>query len=244
MDNTAILLSAYADGELDATTTAQAEALIASDPAARRMVELHRETRALLRAAMPEALFAPDNAQFAVQTGTATRRRFALSAAVAAVVIGCVGFTGGAYWATPVPDARAHLLDEVAEYHDIFSKETTHLVEVPASRTDEIKAWLGPRIGRDIAIPDLTPAGLRFAGARMLVIDSAPVANLIYTRDDGPPVALCILAHTGKPSEVRIDRHGTLLLAHWNDDTHVFVIAAEADAASMKRFANYARAPL
>jgi anti-sigma factor RsiW len=38
-------------------------------------------------------------------------------------------------------------------------------------------------------VPDLTVAGLRFAGGRMLVVGDHPVAALMYTRGEGLPIA-------------------------------------------------------
>ena len=52
------LLVAYVDGELDAATAQEVEALLASDPQALQRVEMFRETAALLRAAFDDRFYA------------------------------------------------------------------------------------------------------------------------------------------------------------------------------------------
>ncbi len=131
-----------------------------------------------------------------------------------------VGFGGGVVSSNLMTSERQHLVDEVAEYHAVQSRETRHLVEVPATQTDDLTTWLGRRLDRHLAVPDLTQAGLNFAGGRMVVIDRKPAATFIYTRDNGPPVAICIIKSGGTASGVRIDRRGALNLSSWTDGTY------------------------
>lgn len=232
-----LLLAAYADGELTPEAADDVERILAIDPAARRIVELHRGTTSLLRAALAEPAFATDAATTpSVPRGTwAGRHGWAVAASLA---IGIVGFGGGTLWSSLEAPPLAHFLDEVAEYHAVFSRETTHLVEVPATEINELQAWLGERIGRKLAVPDLSVSGLRFAGGRMLVIDSAPVAELVYTRADGPPIALCIGGRQSKPAPIQHDRRGTMHLAYWTEGAHTFAVVGQADAS---RLLDYAR---
>ena len=232
------LLSAYADGELDRTTAREVEQIIATDPAARRQVAMHREISALLHAACTERVFSAGNLPLALAPPrrTVVNRRFGWAIA-ASIAVGVIGFGGGAVWSGGHPSAREHALDEVAEYHEVFSRETVHLVETPASQADHIKAWLGQRMERTIEIPDLSAAGLQFAGARMLVIDRRPVANLIYTRANGLPIAFCILYLDGNPSSLRLDRRGGLSLASWGNGTYGFVVVGEVETGAMRDIA-------
>jgi anti-sigma factor RsiW len=83
---------------------------------------------------------------------------------------------------------------QVAQYHKIYAREQRHLVEVSAAETPHIEQWLGKRLD-DLAfkVPDLSAFGLTFKGARMLVVNGAPVAQLVYLPADGRAVALCII---------------------------------------------------
>ncbi|HEY0065659.1 MAG TPA: hypothetical protein VGC21_26320, partial [Telluria sp.] len=97
-------------------------------------------------------------------------------------------------------------------------------MEVPASQTDHLKSWLEMRVERKLEIPDLSSSGLHFAGARLVVLERMPVAALMYTRDTGLPVALCIMLKQGTPIGVRLDRRGPIQLASWEDGSHAYIV--------------------
>jgi anti-sigma factor RsiW len=243
MEDEDMLLTAYADGELDPVHAEEVECRLAVDSAARRTVEVHREMTALLCAACSENVYTGGTPVLPLRS--AMRRpapvwrgsRVAWAAVIAAAWIGAFG--GGAIWGGWTPDSRAAVLNEVAEYHQVYSRETNHLVEIPAANRAELARWLAQRVGRAIDAPDLTEAGLTFAGGRMLVIDAKPVAELMYTRADGLPVALCVTAAAvqGANDVVRLDQRGELRLASWTNGGHVFVVVGEADAVAIRDLA-------
>ncbi len=233
------MLSAYVDGELDASAIAEVEQILAHDPAACRTVENHRETSALLRAAFAEPLF-HEGTERLIRIPAASRRPSPrmISWAIAASVLACViGFGGGVLWSGRDSNLRMALLDEATEYHQVLSRETTHLVEVPASQSDEIRRWLGHRIERRIDIPDLTQAGLDFVGARLQVIDGKPVANLYYNRDRGPPIAICLTQFEGAAEPVQIDRRNGLRVASWFDGHFAYLIVGDLEASMARALA-------
>ncbi len=225
------VLSAYVDGELDAAEVAEVEALLATDAQARRTVEMYRETGALLRAAMAEPFFAEGSQDLLDRPRQrAERAGWPVAWAIAACILACViGFGGGTVWGSWTGGAREALIDEVAEYHAVYSRETVHLVEVPAAQSEHLRTWLGHRIERRLDIPDLAVAGLTFAGGRMLVIGGRPAAGLTYTRDRGPPVALCILQFEGPAEEIRVERRGNLRVAIWQDGHYAYLIVGDLD---------------
>lgn len=225
------VLSAYVDGELDAAAAAEVEALLATDAQAQRLVEMYRETGALLRAAMAEPFFAEGSHDLLDRPRLrAGRAGWPVAWAIAASIVACViGFGGGTVWGSWSGGPREALIDEVAEYHAVYSRETVHLVEVPAAQSEHLRTWLGHRIERRLDIPDLTAAGLQFAGGRMLVIGGKPAANLTYTRDRGQPVALCILQSEGPAEELRVERRGGLRVAIWQDGHYAYLIVGDLD---------------
>ena len=239
-------LVAYVDGELDPIEAAAVERLIAQDPALRATVETFRETSAALRAACAENFYADGLAHLLLPRRPPMRdgRRRLGWAAAACLLAGVFGFGGGTYWASPSGSAHEALLSEIAEYHEVFSRETGHLVEIDAEHADDLYAWLGARLNRRVSAPDLSAAGLRFAGGRMLVIDGKPVADFLYTRADGRPVALCIAHADGKPIGMRIDARGDLRLASWDAGKHRFVVVGELDPTGARRIAELAAAQI
>ena len=227
------LLSAYVDGELDAEAVAEVEVLLAGDAQARRVVEMYSETAALLRAAMAEGFFAAGEPVLPAAVPALVRpvrSGWPVSLAMAAAIAACVvGFGGGLGWSRWTASELDHLLDEVAEYHVVYSRETTHLVEIPAERSDELKRWLGHRLERRLDIPDLVPAGLHFAGGRMLVVDGKPMADLLYTRDRGAPVALCIVQSNAPADDIHVERRHGQRIAVWHDGSYAYFIVGDLD---------------
>ena len=249
-DDMDALLVAYADGELDETSMAEVETYLAMTPEAQRTLAIYRETAALLRAAFPESRYARGDVQQDNPLIRPAQKRRGLRlpqytwAVAAALVMGVIGYAAGAFWPGLVESRRDRILDEVAQYHSIYSRETVHLVEVPATQEDHLKAWLGKRVNASLVIPNFNQDGLTFAGGRLVVLDGEPVAELMYTRPTGLPIALCILYHVGQPSTIAMERRGNLNLATWNDGSHSYFVVGEADPATIQGLATLARKQL
>jgi anti-sigma factor RsiW len=242
------LLVAYADGELDDALVTEVEAYLAASPTAQRTLAIHRETAALLRAAFPESRYARNEMpqsirRTATKPGRLHMPRFTWAVA-ASLAMGIIGYAAGALWPGLIESRRDRMLDEVAEYHSIYSRETVHLVEVPATQEDHLKAWLGKRVNASLVIPNFNQDGLTFAGGRLVVLDGEPVAELMYTRPSGLPIAFCVLYHVGQPSTITVERRGDLNLATWNDGSHSYFVVGDADPSTIQGLAMLARKQL
>lgn len=237
MTETDARLVAYADGELDPAAAGEVERLLEQKPAARRAVEIYRETAALLRAACGEHLYAEGSERLMPRRAPvrrwAPRHRLALGTAMAACV---VGFLGGWQWAHSGPAPGPSLAVEAAEYHAVFSRESQRMVEIPADRAEEITAWFGDRLHRPITVPDLSAEGLRFAGARMLVFAGRPLALFMYTRANGRPIGFCITLSDGR-SPVRVEQHDGERTAVWQEGSYAYVVVGDVSEDAIRRIA-------
>jgi len=236
------LLVAYVDGELDAASIAEVERILAENEEARRSVQIYRETTVLLRAACAESVYANGAPPFAATPPRRRRARWQRPlAAAAAVVLLLLGY--GAGWTTAPHADDDGFIDDVAEYHEIYSRETTHLAEVPAEQSDEISRWLGERLQRPIVAPDLHAQGLHFAGARLWISDGKPVADLLYTRAEGLPVAFCIVhaADDAKASGIAVTSRGDERVAYWQSEGYTFAVVGDLTAAQARAIAEHAR---
>ncbi len=240
-----IMLVAFADGELDPTTTWLVEQQLARDPALAERVALLRATGTLLR----EALSGRDH--LAVPPALASRvARLAQPRRpwrpwLAAAMVGGLLLAGAnladrlPFNADPARASIAHVMDEIADYHGVFASEREHLVEIPAERKDHLQAWLGDRLQLAFKIPDLRDHGLDFQGGRLLAVDRLPVAQLMYTGKDGIPVALCIALIAGDASPVLQRRDdGDLALFGRGQGHHVFVLVGPASNKYLPDIAN------
>ncbi len=239
MSDTDALLVAYVDGELDPETALEIERQIAADPRMQQRLEMYRETAGLLRAACSEHVYAADVEQLMPAVPCVLRRAprrygWALGTALAACA---AGFLGGVQWVRWPQSPSSEFVAEVAEYHAVFAREERHLVEVPADRTEELTGWLGQRLEKRLTVPDLSAEGLRFAGGRMLVIDGRPVAQLMYTRAVGRPVAICITKLAIPAAPVQQDVHDAQRTAIWRDGAYAYVVVGEVGEAAMRLIA-------
>jgi anti-sigma factor RsiW len=132
------------------------------------------------------------------------------------------------------------LLEEIADYHAVYARETIHQVEVPASQTTHIESWLGDRLHRRLQVPDLSRQGLQFSGARLLVVDGAPVADLMYRWPDRDhePVALCITFATEPEASPRLDAREGIQQLVWQRNGYAYVLAGWATPTTLQRIAD------
>jgi anti-sigma factor RsiW len=222
------MLVAYADGELGVEEFAAVEAYLETDPVARDKVRALRETSVLLRAA-----YAPDEVQKrrAVRIFEQARRHSRFSRTVRAGMAAAAGVLllagAGVIGIRLQPDERVHTMAEVAEYHTLYAQETTHLVEVPASRQAELEEWLGARLHRTLAVPDLSGDGWSFEGGRMLAAGSAPIAQLLYSAPGRAPIALCITFSDAAESKPRQYIEEGMRMAAWDAAGYLYVIVGD-----------------
>ncbi len=199
-------LSAFLDRELPADRMRDIDALLAVDPdlcdrlaalrgadafAARRLAALLEEPVPL---ALARAIAAKQGRSWA---GSASVGWSAVAGAAAGALVASALFM----IALPTAPAVRTWTDEIADYHRVYAKEDRHLVEVGPEESDHVRAWLGARIGRAFAIPDLSEHGLSYRGARLLVASGAPVAQLVYTLQDSSVFALCLTPRPDQPDQ-------------------------------------------
>ncbi|MCO5150995.1 MULTISPECIES: anti-sigma factor family protein [unclassified Shinella] len=84
-------------------------------------------------------------------------------------------------------------LDDIADYHRIYARQTRHLVEVPASDKEHIVEWLSASTGVPFKLPDLSDQNLTFEGARLLVAGGKPAAQLLYRNAQNEVFAICFV---------------------------------------------------
>jgi anti-sigma factor RsiW len=121
------------------------------------------------------------------------------------------------------------LIDDIAEIHQVYSRAHRHVLKVPADQVQELMAWLGNHVRRNVEAPNLAAAGLRFAGGRMLVINGGQVAELYYARDDGLPIALCIAPMPGRNAPLNVEQRGEQRAAYWVKGGFAFIVVGEID---------------
>jgi anti-sigma factor RsiW len=227
------LLMAFADGELDQAAAAEVSACIAHDPDAQDKVRQFRQSANLVRAVFDQAHLRPgvpghrEIPQAQPKAKLSSWPRQSLMAASLAMFLLGIGTGAGLILARPGPIFSDRLLDEVADYHLLYARESEHQVEVPATRLAHIEAWLGDRLHRKLVVPDLSAQRLTFVGARLLSVDGVPVAQLLYQAPghEHQPMAFCIAPDGSPDAALRGEEHDGLREVTWSRSGYTYVLA-------------------
>ena len=260
-----VRLSAYIDGEVNEAERKELEQLVARDDEARRILEMLQAGNSFGNKAFEEFLHdpvplslvrrikqgpgvTPKSERVVTAAPRQARLRLwprALAASVALLLIGgstgfIIGKTGNDD-AQPVNMAAARTwLDDIADYHRIYSRQTAeHLVEVRASGDGKIESWLASSVGVNFSLPNLSASGLTFEGARLLVAAGKPVAQLMYKNEDGDVFAICFLkskpgATDGKMTESMRD---DIAMISWQKAGASYVVVGPSADANLHQLA-------
>lgn len=130
-------------------------------------------------------------------------------------------------------------LDDIADYHRIYSRQARHLVEVPANDAAHIVEWLSASTGVKFQLPDLSAEKLTFEGARLLVAGGKPTAQLLYRDADNEVFAICFLQ--SEPVEDRTSlaesMRNDIGLVSWQKGNASYVVVGPSADPNLERIA-------
>lgn len=150
--------------------------------------------------------------------------------------------TRGFSFDAPAPASLPSIaVTSVAGVHDVYSRETSRLAELPAGDAEALKSWLSASTGVAFAIPDLTSDGLSFEGGRLVAVDGQPTGALFYKDAKGEVVAVYFARGTTTGSQTA--QGASQYLSGTKGDTAWFV-AAPNGAAALKDVASKVSAAL
>jgi len=143
---------------------------------------------------------------------------------------------------SPAPiSLPAIAVTSVADVHDVYSKETTRLAEVPATEAASLKSWLAASTGVTFNIPDLAADGLNFQGGRLVAVDGNPTGALYYKDAKNEVVAIYFTKGTATSGQTA--QGANQYLSGSKGDTAWFVAGPNGDSA-LKDIASKASAAL
>jgi anti-sigma factor RsiW len=233
-------LSAAVDGHLPPERAAAVEAYLAANPDERARFEQYRGMQQQLRQAFAEPSGATLPTRLRVPRLLAERRRRAywqLAAAAAAVLLLVVGGVGGwsaRDWRLGLPccnqtaQVEREITNDALAAHRVFSVEVRHPVEVGAAQEAHLVQWLSKRLGRPLAVPNLTAAGFQLIGGRLLPSEGGPAAQFMYQKGD---TRLTLYERSDDAGETgfRYSEDNGLGVFYWSDRDFGYALAAKAD---------------
>jgi anti-sigma factor RsiW len=192
-------LHAYVDGALSATRHAEVEEYLRGHADIAARVQVFAAQRAALRAALAPILEEPVPPELSLPTLIARHRRPAslpwrqIAASVLLLTLG-----GAAGWTLRGTSAETSgviaLAQEAADSYAVYTPDRARPVEIRATDRDVLAHWLSVRLDRSIKVPDLSAAGYRLMGGRLVATAHGPAGMFMYDNDHGMRLVLLVRA--------------------------------------------------
>lgn len=231
-----------------ATTLRAAFADFVTEPVPERLIAAARgETATPVEAEIVElrprrADPPPPSARWYIQLATAAGL-FGLA------VGGGVGFVGNSLLAPGrIPTDRQiqtaatnNWLDNAAGDYKLMINAGDTLVDVPASADNgDVLQKISQNLPQQVRLPDLKPWGLSFRGARLVVVDGKPAAQLVYTTDNKAIGPLALIIGSTKQSDVAptFERRQDLNLLYWRHQGRASVLVGQSEIGYLWGIAN------
>lgn len=239
-------LHAFVDDRLDSGRLETVRAYLASNPAEAARVAAFAADRDRLRAAFRPLADAPIPSHLDVRRIIEDRRRrrgwWRLPAAAAAALV--VGIGGG--WqlrgTPPAQNGVAALAREAADNYRVYAYDTVRPVEIGAAEQARLVSWVSSRLQRPVTAPDLTRAGFRLLGGRLVTTPHGPAAMFLYDGAGGQRLAV-VIRPMAVETQTRMSEHadGGLGGVAWADDGLGYSLVGAASARELHPLADEVR---
>ncbi|SFU45925.1 Transmembrane transcriptional regulator (anti-sigma factor RsiW) [Methylobacterium sp. 174MFSha1.1] len=250
-------LQALVDDRLDPARRPEVEAYLAGNPDARARVERLRRLGGDLRAAFAPVAVEPVPARLNLAHIAAARRSprgptkwvparwVPAQYAAAASVLLALGGLGG--WAlhgalAPSPAGIEALAQEASASFAVYAPDRIRPVELAGADRDEIARWFSARLARRVGVPDLSAAGYRLMGGRLVATAQGPAGLLMYDDSRGTRLVM-LIRPMAEPGDAPMREHTTGSAAGyaWAKDGLGYSLVGPADLAGLHPLANEIR---
>ncbi|HVH74305.1 MAG TPA: hypothetical protein VM755_05260 [Stellaceae bacterium] len=133
-------------------------------------------------------------------------------------------------------------LDNAAGYFKLFVRAGDNaLVDVPA--TGDTRAALekiSQSLPQALRLPDLKPWGLNFRGARLVVVEGRPAAQLVYTTENKAIGPLTLIIGSSKKPDIAptFNRRQNVNVLYWRHQGRAYALVGQADIGYLWGIAN------
>jgi anti-sigma factor RsiW len=241
-------LHAYLDGELSAEDRRELDAWLTDSPEARERLQRFAADRALLRDALEPVLREPVPAAMTAAVNDALPRRGTRNwrRAAAALAIFALGALAG--WsasqqlqprlAGAPAVAEQAIAEQAIDAHLVYLPEVRHPVEVGADERDHLVTWLSRRLGHPLTAPDLSEAGFRLMGGRLLPAGGGAGAQFMYEDGEGERLTLLIAVNPeGRQTAFRLMARDGTRTFYWFDGPFGYALTGAIAEETLLRLA-------
>jgi len=246
------LLMAYVDGELSAEVRSEVEAGAAHSPELAKRLSAMRASALPYGAAFERQVLPPVPPQLA-------RRISELAGASAAAPLRAnaarvwprmaAAFVAGALFCLVALELRSNAgrllsasapvapwIQAVADYQQLYSRETLASVTEDPQLTREIVGNLQGADALAIQIPDLRSAGLAFKRVQRLNFHGQPVVQIVYLPEQGGgPVALCVTRDREPDASPQTQQVGEMQTVAWRRGNLGYVLLGKGSQIDLSR---------
>jgi anti-sigma factor RsiW len=133
-------------------------------------------------------------------------------------------------------------LDNAAGYFKLFVSAGDNLpVDIPATGDPgEALQKISQSLPHEVRLPDLKPWGLDFRGARLVVAEGRPAAELVYTTGNKAIGPLTLIIGSSKQPDISptFDHRQDVNLLYWRHQGHAYALVGQADIGYLWGIAN------
>ena len=115
------------------------------------------------------------------------------------------------------------------------------LIDVPASSdTSEALQKISQSLPQQVRLPDLKPWGLSFRGARLVVVNGRPAAQLVYVTDNKAIGPLTLVIGASKQPDITrtFERRQDVNLLYWRHQGRAYALVGQTDIGWLWGIAN------
>jgi anti-sigma factor RsiW len=234
-------LHAYVDNELPGERRADVETWLASHPDDAERVQSWRAMAEALHARYDQVANEPVPRRLDLERLGQQPRKWLYGAVAASLIAFAAG--GGVGWlahgAAAKPSVFQSFTLDALDAHRLYVVEVRHPVEVPGSERAHLQQWLTKRCGWDVRAPELSAAGLKLVGGRLLPGPTGPASFLMYESASGERFTVYTAKASTETTQMRYTRQDNEGALFWADRGVGYVVSGGSDR---ERLAQVARA--
>jgi anti-sigma factor RsiW len=240
-------LHGYVDQLLEPERRTEVAAYLDAHPDVARRVATFSGQRDLLRSALAPIADEPLPPELNLSRIIEARKQrpTRLWWAVAAMLLLSVGSLGG--WIArgsmlASSSGLAALAQEAADSFNVYAPDRVRPVEVRASDGAQLVQWLSDRMHQAIKVPDLTTAGYRLMGGRLIATSHGPAAMFMYDDDRGDRLVVLTRPMTAdQNAPMTPQSNGEVAGFAWADGGMGYSLVGRSAAESLRPIANEVR---
>ena len=243
-DERALLVHAYLDGELDPVNALAVSRQVATDPLLAAELARIDALRRAVRERLPiEPL--PDHLRNKIETAIGQTRELSRPSwrALAASVAFAMAVASGVTWTSLTMRSNDRFAEAIMDGHlrALMSQRPT---DVSSSESHTVKPWFNSRVTQSPTIVNLNQDGFPLLGGRVDVIDTEPVAALVYARRKHL-ISLFVLPRLSRAERLTASQSiKGFNLVKWTAGDVEYWVASDLNSAELEIFVSLFRAGL